>query len=306
MAMVDARLTLSSGFMAVFLSAAVLAQTAEQVTFEVASVKPSLPAQLNRRVFYGPPRGGPGTRDPGRIVWENAALRNILMTAYDVQTYQLTAPDWLSTARYDVVTNVPSGATKRQVNRMWQSLLKERFRLALHHESKQFPVDELILAKGGPKLKESDLGLNPDPFTPAEGPPKFDKNGSPEMNGFGSIVRIFGDGRASMFAKGLTLADLAIRLGQQLGHPVIDKTGLAGRYDFTLEYSLDLTGLPLPRPPGAAGPAPGVAPLGDSTSDPRPDLAAALEKQLGLKLNRAKAQLDVIVVDHAEKAPTQN
>jgi uncharacterized protein (TIGR03435 family) len=91
------------------------------------------------------------------------------MTAYDVQTFQINAPDWLSTARYDIVANIPLGATKEQVKLMWQSLLKERFGLMLHHESKEFQVDELTVAQGGPKLKETNLGPNPDPFIPLEG-----------------------------------------------------------------------------------------------------------------------------------------
>ena len=253
--MLHVRQALSGALMAFVTAAATSGQVAEQLRFEVASVRPS-PLQLNGRVFYGPPRGGPGTRDPGRITWANAALRNIIMTAYDVQTFQINAPDWLSTARYDIVANIPLGATKEQVKLMWQSLLKERFGLMLHHESKEFQVDELTVAQGGPKLKETDLGPNPDPFTPVEGPPKFDKNGSREMNGFGAIVTIFPDRRATMFAKGLTLADLAIRLGQQLRHPVIDQTGLGARYDFTLEYTPDLTGISLPPPPSSAGPPP--------------------------------------------------
>jgi uncharacterized protein (TIGR03435 family) len=73
---------------------------------------------------------------------------------------------------------------------------------------------------------------------------------------------------------------------------VIDKTGLTGRYDFTLEYTPDLSGMPLPP--------------GDTASEPGSSLPSAVEKQLGLKLSRAKAQLDVIVVDHAEKTPTAN
>jgi uncharacterized protein (TIGR03435 family) len=243
-------------------------------------------------VFYGPPRGGPGTRDPGRITWANAALRNILLTAYDVQTFQITAPGWLSSARYDIVANVPSGATKEQVRVMWQNLLKDRFGVELHHESKEFQVDELIVAKSGLKLTPSDLGPNPDPFAPSGGPPSSDKNGNPEMNGFGAIVTVTPDRRARMFAKGLTLADIAFRFGQQLRHPVIDKTGLTGRYDFTLEYTPDLSGMPLPP--------------GDTASEPGSSLPSAVEKQLGLKLSRAKAQLDVIVVDHAEKTPTAN
>ena len=225
------------------------------------------------------------------------------MTAYEAQTFQINAPDWLSTARYDIVANVPSGASNEQVRLMWQSLLKERFGLVAHHESKQFQVDELTVGAGGTKLKETDLGPNADPFTPADGPRRSDKNGGPEMNGFGAIVTISPDGKATMYGKGLTLADLAIRLGQQLRRPVIDKTGLAGRYDFILEYALDLTGVVVPPPPGG-GRGPGLA--GDGTIDPRPDLAAAVEKQLGLKLSRSKAQLDVIVVDQAEKVPTEN
>src|ERR1700682_5612032 len=278
--MTHTRRALLSAAMAVLPSAATFGQTAEKLAFEVASVKPSPPPEPNGRVFYGPPRGGPGTRDPERITWFNAALRNILMTAYDIQTFQINAPDWLSTARYDIAANVPAGATKEQVNVMWQNLLKERFGVVLHHESKDFQVEELTVAKGGLKLKETDLGPNPDPFTPFASPQKSDKNGMPEMNGFGAIVTIFPDGpRARMDAKGLTIVDLAIRLGQQLRRPVIDKTGLTGRYDFTLEHIPDLSGIP-PPPPGAAGPAPAVAAPGDSASGTGSDLASALAKQL--------------------------
>ncbi len=97
------------------LSLSVFGQTADSLTFEVASVKRTPPPEPNARVFFGPPRGGPGTSDPGQITWTNAALRNILMTAYDVQTYQVTAPDWMNTERYDIVAKVPAGATKAQV-----------------------------------------------------------------------------------------------------------------------------------------------------------------------------------------------
>jgi uncharacterized protein (TIGR03435 family) len=272
---------------------AALGQSNDQLRFDVASVKPSPPPQPNARRFFGPPRGGPGTRDPARITWENAALGNMLMTAYDVQMFQIDAPDWLATARYNVIANVPEGATKEQVRVMWQNLLKDRFGMLLHHKSDQFQVDDLTVAKGGPKLKETDLGPNPDPFTPVDGP---DKNGAPRMNGFGAIILIRPDGSATMFAKAVTLADFAVRLGQQLRHPVIDKTGLSGRFDFTLDYAIDLTGIPVPRPPEGQ-------PLADS---PLPDVARAVEKQLGLNLTPAKAQLDVIVVDRAQKVPTEN
>jgi uncharacterized protein (TIGR03435 family) len=217
-------------------------------------------------------------------------LRTILMTAYDAQTFQIEAPDWLSTNRYDIIANVPEGATKEQVRAMWQNLLKDRFGVALRHESKPFQVDELTVAKGGPKLKETDLGPNPEPFTPSDA---RDKNGAPQMNGFGAIILIRPDGSATMYAKAVTLADFAARLGPPLRHPVIDRTGLTARYDFTLDFAIDLPA-GVPRPPV------------DTPTSPAPDITTAVEKQLGLKLTPAKAQLDVIVVDRAEKVPTEN
>ena len=289
-----------------------LGQTADSLTFEVASVKRSPPPDPNGRVFFGPPRGGPGTPDPGQITWNNAALRNIVMTAYDVQTYQVTAPDWMGTERYDIVAKVPAGATRAQVNVMWQNLLKERFGMVVHHESKEFSVDELTVAKGGSKLKETDLPPDAESFTPPATPPKLDKNGLPEMNGSGAITMISFNAASSspsarMVGKGLPSSDIASRLAGLLRHPVIDKTGLTGKYDFTLEFTPDLSGIPLPPPPpGAPGPAPGGTASAPSASDPGTNIGSAVEKQLGLKLTSTKGKLDVIVVDRAEKVPTEN
>src|SRR5215472_10482578 len=93
------RTALASAAAAVLISAAALAQPPDKLAFEVASVKPSEPIQPGARVFFGPPRGGPGTKDPARITWTNAALLNVLMTAYDVPIFQINAPAWLSTSR---------------------------------------------------------------------------------------------------------------------------------------------------------------------------------------------------------------
>jgi uncharacterized protein (TIGR03435 family) len=285
--------------------AAASGQAAESPAFEVASVKPSPPPDPNGRVFFGPPRGGPGSHDPGRITWTNAALRNILMTAYDVQVFQINAPEWLSTTRYDIAVIVPAGATSDQVNVMWQNLLKERFGLVLHREPREFQAEALTVARGGPKLKATDLDPDAEPFTPTpDGPPGAGK--APEMNGTGLIVTISpgaGGMIARMFGKGLTLPEIAVKLGQQLHHPVVDRTGLTGRYDFTLEYTLDPAGMP----PGAAGAPPGAAGAPDnSASEPGSNVNYALEKQLGLKLTASREKLDVIVVDHVERTPTGN
>jgi uncharacterized protein (TIGR03435 family) len=303
------RTALLSAIIAAVGSAA-FGQAPDALTFEVASVRPSPPPGPNERVFFGPPRGGPGTSDPGQITWKNAALRNILMTAYDVQTFQIDAPDWLSTSRYDIVAKIPPGTTKQQVNVMWQSLLKERFGLVLHHQSKEFRVENLVAAKGGVKLKTTELAPDAEPFAPGGEPPKRDKNGFPDLNGTGMMIMVMMSPRgpsARLLAKGLTLAEFASRLGQQLRHPVFDKTGLTGRYDFTLEYTPDLSGMQLPpKPPGPDEAAPSAAAPADGASEPGSNINSALEKQLGLKLTEAKASLDVIVVDHAEKVPTEN
>jgi uncharacterized protein (TIGR03435 family) len=114
----------------------------------------------------------------------------------------------------------------------------------------------------------------------------------------------------------VTTKDIARMLGQWIGSAhVVDKTGLPGEYDFKIEYSsVGLTGLPGPGPAEMVGlpgpPAPGGAnsvagPTGDA-SDPAPDIFTAVERQLGLKLTKGKAPLDVIVIDHIEKVPTEN
>ena len=125
------------------------------------------------------------------------------------------------------------------------------------------------------------------------------------MNGVGAVVTINPDGKAQMVAKGLTMADFAVRLGNNFRMSVIEKAGLTGRYDFTLDYTLDLSRIPLPPPPGGVSPVQ-AGPSVDSKPEPGADLAWAVEKQLGLKLNRAKAPFDMIVVDHVDKVPTDN
>lgn len=288
---------------------AALAQTADNPTFEVASVRRSRPPGAGERIFFGPPRGGPGTSDPGRITWTRAALRNILMTAYSARTFQVVGPDWLSTERYDIAANVPAGATAEQVPRMWQNLLRERFGVVLHHESRPFQVDLMTVASSGSKLKPTELPPDAEPFTPGAGPPKRDKDGVPEMNGSGAIVTIFveaGTPTARMTARGLPASDIATRLGQLLRKPVLDRTGLTGRYDFVLEFTPDLRGIPVPSPPLGAEKRGSLGTSPERASEPGTNVASAVEKQLGLKLTAGRENLEVIVVDHADQNPTEN
>src|SRR4051812_2857226 len=154
----------------VFICALALAHAADNVTFEVASVKVSPPVLSTERVFFGPPRGGPGTPDPAQITWSYATLMNLLTTAYDVKAYQVSGPEWLAIQRYDIALKVAAGATREQVRTMWQNLLTERFGVVLHRESREFRVEELVIAKGGAKLKETAEDLSV-PSLP--GPPQF-------------------------------------------------------------------------------------------------------------------------------------
>jgi len=219
------------------------------------------------------------------------------MTAYDLKTYQVTGPAWMDTERYDVVVKVPVGATKEQVSVMWQNLLAERFGLKVHHEPKEFQVEELVIGRGGSKLKETAEDLT---TLPPAGPPKF-KDGV--LSGPGMVTTIMmgsGRGTARAIAKAQPLSKLTAMMSAQLNRPVLDKTGLSGLYDFNIEFTIDTSGLPLP--PGAPGPLP-PAP---GASDPGPDLAAAVQQQLGLRLVAGKANLDVVVVDKADKIPTEN
>jgi uncharacterized protein (TIGR03435 family) len=262
--------------------------------FEVVSVKPSPPVSPDGRVFLGPPQGGPGTTNPGQIRWTYTTIRSLLMTAYDVKAYQVSGPAWISTERYDVIAKVPAGTTRAQLGAMWQHLLADRFGLVLHHSSKEFQVEELTVAKGGSKLKES--SDDPD-APPADGPPTMTASGDLAAPGLISMFSRGPSAKARTIARAQPIAKLTELLTNQLGHPVLDKTGLNGRYDFSLEY----TPRRLPQPE-TAGPDSAAMPAGD----PEFDIAAVLPQQLGLRLVAAKANLDVLVIDKVEKTPVAN
>jgi uncharacterized protein (TIGR03435 family) len=276
-----------------FLACAVLCAQSGQPTFEVVSVKPSPPVPPSGGVYFGPPRGGPGTADPSQIAWTYATMGSLLTTAYDVKAFQVDGPAWLSTERYDIVAKLPAGATKDQVPAMWRSLLAERFGLMLHHESREFQVEELVIAKGGAKLKETadDLLAALPP-----GPPRFQDG---KLLSAGAVSMIFPGPppKAHTVARAQPISHLTTLLTNQLNRPVLDKTGLTGRYDYSLDFAVRSTG-GVPVPPAAPGAAP--------DPDAPPDLTAAIQQQLGLRLVAAKAKLDVIVIDKLEKLPTAN
>src|SRR5207247_8322826 len=126
--------------------------------------------------------------DPGRWTAQNMSLSNLITRAYDLKRYQYSAPSWLDDERFDITAKVPEGATKEQFQTMIQNLLAERFKLTIHREKKEMAGYELVVAKNGPKLKESVDVPQPDGAGsatpgPPPGPPKLnlDKDGFPEL-----------------------------------------------------------------------------------------------------------------------------
>jgi uncharacterized protein (TIGR03435 family) len=192
---------------------------------------------------------------------------------------------------------------------MLQNLLAERFKITLHHTTKvDTQAYELTAAKNGPKLKE----VTPDPNAtrPKPGENLFrkvdlDGNGFPVVpEGQIGILSTRSGDLNRITCRACSIADLIRPIALDLAVPsgfaltaarVADKTGLTAKYDFHLEY---LAG------PGAGGAL--KVPPPDGQAEPRPDLFEALEKQLGLKLEKTKATLDVLVIDHIERVPTEN
>jgi uncharacterized protein (TIGR03435 family) len=233
--------------------------------FEVASLKPAHPSPDGS----SSPRckGGPGTSDPGLFTCTDQVFGNLLAQAFDLPFYQLPNAYDGPRALYDISAKVPPGTTRARFQSMLQNLVIDRFRLKYHFEKKEMPVYNLVVAKGGIKMKESPPDPPADPDAPR--PP--------------SRSRL--DLRAGKWsAHGVKVGQI---LGLVLGEvqsDVTDSTGLQGKYDFELTWT------------GRAAPP----------DDSGPTLLEALEQQLGIKVEQKKGQVDMLIVDHVEKSPIGN
>ena len=145
----------------------------QEPQFEVASVKAMSPvfAKCNENNQMRM-KGGPGTDDPGRIDYFGVTIRRLLMLAYGIQKSQVAGPDWLDLERFSIQAKVPDGASKEQFSLMLRSLLAERFKLTLHHETREIPAFVLTVGANGPNLRTT--GFSP--------PPPADKDGFPDMH----------------------------------------------------------------------------------------------------------------------------
>ncbi len=139
--------------------APLFAQNVAKPSFEVVSIRPGSPIVTQcpggGLRALGLICGGPGTPDPGRLTGNSVLLRTLIQRALGVQPLQLIGPDWIASKRYDIAAVIPADATPEELNLMLQRMLEDRFNLKSHHETREFPAYNLVLAKGGLKLRET-------------------------------------------------------------------------------------------------------------------------------------------------------
>jgi uncharacterized protein (TIGR03435 family) len=268
------------------------------VAFEAASIEPfpeGSPIMMSGCV------GGPGSGDPGRIHCEYTTLTMLLTRAYLVKNQQIAGPSWMDSVHFNIIAKLPAGATKEQVPAMFRNVLADRFKVVLHHETRLLPAYSLTVSKTGIKMKESGSPAAPSANgTPPPGGklPIGDDSFPilrPSSYASGPIV-LYRQGRARLQASNTTAAMLAEALSRQLDRVVVDETGLTGRYDMTLYWTPDAG-----EPGGSQREA-----ASNDPSAPEANLFAAIERQLGLKLVSKKVECDTIVIDRAERKPTEN
>jgi uncharacterized protein (TIGR03435 family) len=227
--------------------------------FEVASVKEMKPEQLG----YGSEKI---VVHPGSVGMRNARFRTVVKWAYDVKEFQVSAPTWMGAPgwqggdldRYEVNARAADGTPVPELRKMMQTLLVERFHLALHRESREMTVLVMTAPQPKPALHPA---ANPD------GPPRITPDGS------------------SLLMTGMSMADLAEFMAGPLHIPVLDRTGLDGRFDFSV-----------------AGPSRSDENFEHTLSM----LVELLDQQLGLKLQRQKTPIEILVIDRADRKPTAN
>uniref|UniRef100_Q01YN7 TIGR03435 family protein n=1 Tax=Solibacter usitatus (strain Ellin6076) TaxID=234267 RepID=Q01YN7_SOLUE len=244
----------------VFASTAAYGQpAAAPQAFDVASIKVS---QIGKA-------GGEGSRREnvqislGSVNMRNVSLKTAIRWAYHVMDFQVSGPEWLANERYDIMAKAAGPAPDAELRVMLQTLLAERFKLAVHQQTKEMSAFVLIVGKNGPKFQESK----------EEGESVL----APDQKTMRVVV------------KRTPLSQLVEMLGNVLRAPVVDLTGLKGRYDITVELAKYI--------PDRSSTEP---------MDPVSILTRGLQDELGLKIEPRKMPIDLVVVDHAEKLPVEN
>jgi uncharacterized protein (TIGR03435 family) len=278
---------ITSASILLFIAATVLSQTspAAKPSFEVASIKPAAPG-ITRRFIT--------STESGMFIATNYPLKGLVGYAYSARSFQLFGGNgWMETDGWEVEARAPSDNIPSQrelgdvthptkMGLMVQSLLEQRFKLRSHHETRELPIYELVVVRGGSKVKLSD---DQGPLVPDSTPPERTPEGLPRLRRGSSSIR-FGTAR-EFSSLAIPFSGFVNMLVNEIGHPVIDKTGLQGLYDINMKWAPDT-----PTPPGATPPTEAY-------------IFTAITEQLGLRLVSTKGPVDVVVIDSAEK-PTPN
>ncbi len=277
---------------------------AEGPEFEVASIKPFDMAKVTTAngTRIPLPAGGPGTADPIHMT-QVSSPKGMLVTAFGVDSYRILGGD-NATDMFEFSLVVPAGTTKDAVAIMWRNLLISRFGLEYHTEQREFQVDELVVGPKGHKLTEN-IHAEPPPADPDSGPAKLrvDDHGRPVNTypGLITMLRFNNDViTATMVGQAQPISALVEALSAQLGHAVVDKTGLTGKYDFSMDFT------PPQAPPAPSQGAAGNVPAPLTAADLELDLPTAVQQQLGLRLTKGKGMLDVFAIDKINRTPTEN
>jgi uncharacterized protein (TIGR03435 family) len=235
-------------------------------------------AQEFEVITVKPNKSGSGSShshsDPGMLTASNMSLRSMILQAYGMKEYQVEGPEWLRTEKFDIAAKFPEGMPRDREGSaaarraMMKKMLVERFKLAVHNEQKMFAVYGLVVAKKGIKFQEvPDTGSH-------------SNNDDTHYEG-----------------TGISMPRFAEFLSYEVDLPVLDMTGLTGAYKITLDWV---------REPRNTAETKSDVPLA-ADGPPGTNIATAIQDQLGLKLERRKAPIDILIVDHAERAPvTEN
>jgi uncharacterized protein (TIGR03435 family) len=245
------------------------ANDAARPRFEVASLKPGQPIPGDKIYI------NLGSLSHGTLTLTNTSLADCLRYAFGLTSNdQLAGPDWIKSkvVRFDIVAKAPADTPLEQIRLMLQTLLTERFQLALHREQKELSYVALVIGKKGPKLREAI--------------PDSDASGNKFL--IGLIV-----------SNHISMTTLATLFSRFTGQTVVDMTGLTGSYDLKVEWTRENS-------PSSAAPGRGADAGASMDGEPGPTLFAAVEQQLGLKLEVRKGPVEIIAIDHAERVPAQN
>jgi uncharacterized protein (TIGR03435 family) len=244
--------------------------------------------------------GGPGTEDPGRIHYPFITLKDILKRAWDSYS-DIEGTGWLDTQVVAVDATMPTDTTKEQFQEMLRNLVTDKLGLKYHVATRELTGYALVVAKNAPKMKQSADQSDTDWARPSR-PTAKGADGFPVLPPVVGklMVTLRIDDRTRIICQQVTMQMLAETLANRniLKTAVTDSTGLTAKYDFTLTYTGE-TGLSEQATPRQSGNS-------AEASEPMPDLFAAVQSQLGLKLEAKKVPVEVLVIDHMEKTPIVN